>query len=348
MHTSATSPGTDRPRLRRRAFFAGQGLLGASRVGDLYGCLRGGRHAIVLMYHSICPDERERWIAPRNRISVRLFERQLRRLAETGRVIPLTRLAEAPRRPVPGGSIVITFDDGYLDNLEVAAPLLRKYRLPATLYLATGYVANAETQWADVLYGAFRHRQRDTLTVDGIDRFDLRDGVRREYALRAIGERLTRATRQERTLLLDDIRRRLGAPPCRERLTLDFDDVRKLKARYPDIEIGVHTADHLDLGDMDADGAIAEVVRSMDDLHDETGCRAEHFSFPYSRWNGETKARLGDIGLRTAMTGRGVVPLMGLDPFDLRRLETPASMALFRYWTSGAHPSLTQAIFGRP
>ena len=46
----------------------------------------------------------------------------------------------------------ITFDDGYRDNLTVAAPILEKYRLPATLFLATGYVERGETQWSDTLH----------------------------------------------------------------------------------------------------------------------------------------------------------------------------------------------------
>lgn len=343
-----TIPGPARPSARRRAFFAGQKFLGFSRIGDLYGSRGGAGHAIVLMYHSVCPPGHERWIAPRNRISVELFERQLRRLAASGRMISVSQLADAAvDEPVPDGSVALTFDDGYLDTLTMAAPLLQKYQVPATLYLATQYVANAESQWADVLYSTFRHRERDKLTVELIGSFDLRKKDQREAALYELGRHLASATREQRTRLLDEVRSQLGSPRCGTRLTLDFDDVRRLKAEYPMIQLGVHTADHLDLTAMDTDGALAEVRRSMDDFRTELGCGAEHFSYPYGRWTPESQRRMSATGLRTAMTGQGIVSLDHLDPFDLRRLEAPESISLFRYWTSGAHPSLTRNIFGR-
>ena len=42
-----------------------------------------------------------------------------------------------------GGSLSITFDDGYLDNFEVAAPILQKYRLPATFFVTTGFLGTS-------------------------------------------------------------------------------------------------------------------------------------------------------------------------------------------------------------
>lgn len=347
MRNGKGAAGPSSPRFRRRAFFTGQKVLGACRVGDLYGARRGAAHAVVLMYHSVCPPEHEPWVAPRNRISPMVFEKQLRRLAATGRVISLSRLAAADGPPPAPGSIVLTFDDGYLDNLDVAAPLLRKYGLPATLYLATGYVANAEPQWADLLYSAIRHRVRDRLSLDGIGAFDLGARDQRHAALHVIGRHMIEASRERRTELLDTIREQAGSPRCSVRLTMDFDDVRRVMDDYRAFELGVHTADHLDLSAMDTGDAIREVQRSVDDFRRELDRDAEHFSFPYSRWTPAIRGRLGATGLRTAMTGQGVVALDELDPFDLRRLEAPVSMPLFRYWTSGAHPVLTRRVFGR-
>ena len=42
-----------------------------------------------------------------------------------------------------GGTLSITFDDGYLDNFQIAAPILQKYRLPATFFVTTGFVGTS-------------------------------------------------------------------------------------------------------------------------------------------------------------------------------------------------------------
>lgn len=94
----------------------------------------------VLCYHSIACG----WD---NAVSVEAadFERQCRLLARRGRVVPLSavedRLAagSAPAR----GLDVLTFDDGFADFAEVAVPILRRYRLPATMYIVAGSVTGA-------------------------------------------------------------------------------------------------------------------------------------------------------------------------------------------------------------
>lgn len=48
-----------------------------------------------------------------------------------------------------GGTLSITFDDGYLDNLEVAAPILRKYGLPATFFVTTGFIGSTKVPFWD-------------------------------------------------------------------------------------------------------------------------------------------------------------------------------------------------------
>ena len=56
---------------------------------------------------------------------------------------------------LPASALAVTFDDGYADNLAVAAPLLRKHGVPATLFIATGYV-DGGAMWNDIVIEAFR------------------------------------------------------------------------------------------------------------------------------------------------------------------------------------------------
>jgi len=98
--------------------------------------LQVSRGVPVLMYHAFSADgEGERFVMP-----ARSFARQMRLLALLRfRPIALEELAAALREglPLPRRAIVITIDDGYRDNAEVALPILRRHRFPASVFLVS-------------------------------------------------------------------------------------------------------------------------------------------------------------------------------------------------------------------
>ena len=57
---------------------------------------------------------------------------------------------------LPRNALAITFDDGYRDNLTHAAPILARHGLPATIFLATGFIGTAEVPWFDRLAQRFK------------------------------------------------------------------------------------------------------------------------------------------------------------------------------------------------
>jgi peptidoglycan/xylan/chitin deacetylase (PgdA/CDA1 family) len=87
---------------------------------------------VVLLYHRVGRGVSEIELAPE------VLEHHLQALVATERVLTLDDVLAG----APGGGVVVTFDDGYRDFHGAALPLLAKYRVPATLYLATGLVAN--------------------------------------------------------------------------------------------------------------------------------------------------------------------------------------------------------------
>jgi len=69
-------------------------------------------------------------------------------------VIPLSELLDRIEDGADvGGSLVITFDDGYLDNRKTAAPILRVHRLPACFFVASGFVGSSTVPWWDAELG---------------------------------------------------------------------------------------------------------------------------------------------------------------------------------------------------
>ena len=92
----------------------------------------------VLMYHHVSPAKDMITTSPEN------FERQIAGLAKNGyRALSTEEFAGfLAGKPVPAKSVLITFDDGYLDNWVYAHPVLKKYNMLATMFIVTGLIGD--------------------------------------------------------------------------------------------------------------------------------------------------------------------------------------------------------------
>ena len=102
----------------------------------------------VLLYHSVS-DRPSPAIAP-FAIGPREFERHLELIADQGsETLTVSGLIDTRMRgePLPARPVVITFDDGFADTLDVAAPRLWTRGMVATVYLTTGYLAGGSGRW---------------------------------------------------------------------------------------------------------------------------------------------------------------------------------------------------------
>src|SRR5438874_1513544 len=103
--------------------------------------------AIILMYHSVAKVDSDPWAL---RVMPGHFAEHLEVLQKYGHPIRLQQLAQAHRKGnIPDRSLVITFDDGYADNLHNAKPLLERYDIPATVFLTTGLIGCDHEFWWD-------------------------------------------------------------------------------------------------------------------------------------------------------------------------------------------------------
>jgi peptidoglycan/xylan/chitin deacetylase (PgdA/CDA1 family) len=95
----------------------------------------------VLLYHSVSDRPTRDQIAPYT-VSPAAFERHLELIAEHHQALTVSQLVEylGEHRTLPPAPVVITFDDGFADNLDDAAPRLAAHKLSATVYVTTGLV----------------------------------------------------------------------------------------------------------------------------------------------------------------------------------------------------------------
>ena len=194
----------------------------------------------------------------------------------------------------------------------------------------------------------FQNRTVDKLQILSLQKntVDLTSDTARESFLKLLHHHLLETTYPERKQLLDEIKHQLRPEGHAPRLTLNWDDVRELRDRYPFFEIGGHTREHIDLRKHHDEIASVEINGCADDVRRELGVLPQHFSFPYGRWCDETREIVRTSGWHSAVgISRDIRVDKTSDLFSIPRVEAPQSMTDFRFKTSGAYPGLL-SIFG--
>jgi peptidoglycan/xylan/chitin deacetylase (PgdA/CDA1 family) len=319
---------------------------------------RASRHSIapaILMYHRIAVERYDPW---RMCVSPARFGEQLEALQRAARVVPLRELQ---RRMVDGsaepGSVAITFDDGYADNLLAGLPLLARHAAPATLFVATGYLGGEREFWWDELErlliepgdlpktvtlelsdGPLRLDLGSTLYA-GAERVARRIARRRSAsappsarvaAFRAAWERLQRLPHAERWGALEALRvaTRRAPGPRASRRQLTEDELLRL-ASDGLVEIGAHTVTHPALSLLSSAEQREEILGSVATLDQLLGTRVRGFSYPHGRSTEETECIARDAGLEYACASGPVAPRSTRrtparpDPFALPRVLVP-------------------------
>lgn len=206
-------------------------------------------------------------------------------------------LSEGVRRLVDGTlpprAVAITFDDGYADNASVAWPILSGLGVPATFYIAPGFL-DGGVMWNDVVIESIRRASLATLdsewpqpasaAVDAASRrASLAEEIIRDIKHLPPAERLTRA---------EGVRRRaLISPPTD--LMMTRLEVRALSAAGAGI--GAHTMTHPILRTLPDSEAVDEITGSRDALELITGQRIDSFAYPNGRRDADYTVRDRDL-----------------------------------------------------
>jgi len=343
---------TMRRRIRTHAGRRIQALGRATGAMNLVARMRGLEGGVILMYHSVADGEARRFVDPRNHVPAEVFAQQMAFLASRRRVVPLADLVECLRRgeAPPQGAVAITFDDGYLDTRTVAAPILARHRLPATVFLPTGYIDRAEPQWVDQAHAAFTFRDRHRLvwsTRDGGQTFDLGSKQAAPLAYRTVCADLLTAAPEARRALLEHLVEQLRPVRACPKLTMSWSDVERLVAAHPGVALGGHTIEHVDLTAVEHDRAVRELSGARGATDGRFGAEPRAFSFPYGRATARLRESVREAGYDASCGGgRGAVVMRETDPFALPRVEAPPTMNGFDLLTSSVNSNFWRRLAG--
>jgi peptidoglycan/xylan/chitin deacetylase (PgdA/CDA1 family) len=310
----------------------------AYRTGFLHLYLRRklrGR-AVVLTYHRVLPKDcsAESFSTDAIVVSPETFRRQMQLLRRLFTPLSADQFAQAlATGHMPPGACVVTFDDGWYDNLDHALPILRETSVPAVLFVATDYIGTANCFWQErlsrALNAARRIPERTASLFAELSASHLLEPAltppQAKLAIRAIIDRYKAQPQPEIDALVHKVEGLLsdaGVAADRQHPDrfLTWEQVQGLHASGL-VSIGSHCCTHTPLTKLDPGAVQAELRRSREVIRERVGIDPSDLAYPNGDHDAQIAKAVKDNGYRCAYTtNRGLVE-PAADAFRLRRIN---------------------------
>jgi len=308
----------------------------------------------ILMYHRVTRDASDDPFGLGMCVRVGYFEEQIAYLQRHFTVLPVDDVVQRLARgePLPPATLSITFDDGYLDNLMLAQPVLERYGLPWSLYVTTGGLEDSQPFWWDRTIRAVAATRADRLDLAGLPEFlgegalSLSGSVRRatvEHLLDKLWALPIARTLVCVQAIEDRLLRGGGASEGPHAPRMCPEQLREL-ARRPGVSIGAHTVRHPNLNLCPPEEVAWEMTASRQALENLLEREVPGFVYPGGRMNPEVVEMARSSGFRYALSTESHLNLLPADPLCLGRVGMPdANVPDFR---RSLH-SLAQRVLNR-
>ena len=268
---------------------------------------------LILRYHSVreLPADLDPYISIDITHSAVLFRAQMEYVARTCHPITLDDIPGfvTGSRPIPRRAVAVTFDDGYRDNYEVAAPILEQYSLPGNFYVSTSSVEGRPLWFVRLRY------------------WMVKACISRPQFLEASSRcaTLSQSEREEYMATLEH------ANSVSDSLTMSWSQARSLLDRGH--VIGSHTVHHPNMAKISPEELQFEMKASRTCLEEKLGSPIHHFSYPNPilspHWNEETLKASRLAGYTTAVTSTDGHVKKGTNPLALPRQSAAQNLKEF-------------------
>jgi len=297
-----------------------------------------GPSAAILMYHSVMPDPAQ-YVDSLDGIihSQSSFRQQMEMLARDYHPISLDDLTSKLRtgRALHRHSVVITFDDGYSDNYEIAMPILNELGIPATFYVTVDCIENRRLPWPSRLRWTLRKTSLARWADSHGNIWSLADSAARQQAFLAACDDCCRFSGKIQDEFVDRFERELdtAVPGSFGSLMMSFDQLKGL-VRHGHI-VGSHTMSHPNMAHITEEEARRELSESKARLESGLNSPITHFSYPCPalspHWNERTVEQCRTLGYDSAVTANSGLTKPGDSPLQLKRIHPTKTVPGLRW-----------------
>ncbi|MBI1357726.1 MAG: polysaccharide deacetylase family protein [Acidobacteria bacterium] len=292
---------------------------------------------IVLNYHRIGDASATPFDEEVFSVDVDGFDRQIAYLKRRFTIVTLAEaleLIEGSRR-FRGPAVLVTFDDGYLDNYQAAFPVLRSHGVQGTFFLVTSYLDDPGVAWWDRIAYWVRNARVQRLRLSYPSDFEIvLPPGRRNQEIRAVLAFLRSPEMRDLERFLRELEQACDPPPlpAGARAFLSWDEAREMAAAG--MAIGSHTASHQILSKLTAGQQQDEALRSRQALEEGLGQTVDALAYPVGAqdcFSHETKQALERAGYRAGFSFYGGLNRPGRsDRFDILRFAAGGRFERFR------------------
>jgi peptidoglycan/xylan/chitin deacetylase (PgdA/CDA1 family)/glycosyltransferase involved in cell wall biosynthesis len=315
---------------------AKQLVYGAMEAVGIFPLLRRmhRKRLVVLLYHGVRRGGGKEQIDNLH-VPEEKFRRQMRWLRRKFTPVRLDQAlagleghASLPNRPA-----LVTFDDAYRNNLEVAAPILAELGIPVVLFVPTKFVDAEGPYWNQELEARLlaTSAQAAKLPVADGQWLWLRNVAERRSAYQVLSPLLKALSPAERERIWVDLREQLsgGAPEAAREPRLSWEELQQLKSYG--FAIGSHTLSHALLPGLPEEEVAQELQQSRAKLETKLGVSVAAFAYPNGDWSSEVRASVERAGYRCAFTVEAGSNDHLTDRFLLRRVSINSTMSFSEF-----------------
>ena len=285
--------------------------------------------AVIVNFHQLFKDN-ESFIqkGPSVHTHVDVFEEMIENLTLRFKPISLDYLVSTlqDEKPLEEDSLVITFDDGYLNNYQYAMPILKKYDIRATLFIATGFINTNKMLPMDRIDYALRNTRKKHYLSNLLDNknYSIEDREDKARVNILLGNKIKGVFSKDLNAIFDQLYNELGVveESNTNRLMLNWKEVNEMISN--NIDIGSHAVSHVCLTRIPDNQAIAELEESRKTIFSNTSYTANHFAFPNGMkedFNDELRNAAKLIGYNSVCSVERGINYPGMtSPFELKRI----------------------------
>ncbi len=292
------------------------------------------QQALVLMYHRVLPAsaQADSFSSESIVVTPETFDLHLRLLRRWFNPVTPAVLADmlSGAAPFVPNTCLITFDDGWYDNHEYALPILRKHRMPATIFVATSYIGATRSFWQEEMsryLAAACESPGNAALLAAVDAAELIDVPAEELRarIRAVIAARKRLPRPALEAWIDKVTGTLknaGVAPAHfgaDRF-MTWEQVRDLR-RDGLVTVGSHADSHTPLTALPSAARLEELTRSRQILERELNGGVDTVAYPDGAHDLDTANLARSAGYRLGVTTIGGFARPGDDPLRLNRVN---------------------------
>lgn len=297
------------------------------------------RRVLILYLHSVIDPSTATWTPLRTHFPLDRLRRQLAVLSRHYQWLSLDEALEvlSGEKPPVSNGVVLTFDDGYRNNMELALPVLEEYGIKPVFFVATGMLDSRTPYWFERLDYAIQQLEQPARVRIGSRSLTFTPGDRE--ALRTTYAELRLLAKEhfdddsEFYTFVDGVSQRLEKAAGKALADIQKDDLCSATLSKDDLAnlassgratIGSHTVDHVRLDVVDEATCREQLQQSRKYIEEATGEACRHFCYPNGNWNALAAQAVADAGYASAVTTDVGSNAVGDDPYTLKRVHMPA------------------------